>query len=49
MRMDVSYIDRDIARWKGLLKKAGSDDNEIRSQLARFLPYADSTKLPSAK
>ena len=37
MRIDVSYIDRDIARWKGLLKKAGSDDYEIRSQLARFL------------
>ena len=37
MRMDVSDIDRDIARWKDLLKKSGGDDNEIRSQLARFL------------
>lgn len=35
--MDVSDIDRDIERWKSLLKEAGSDDEVIRSQLARFL------------
>lgn len=37
MRMDASGIDRGIARWKDLLKKSGSGDKEIRSQLARFL------------
>ena len=37
MQMNVSYIDRDIERWKNLLEESGSDDEMARTQLARFL------------
>lgn len=35
--MDVADIDRDIERWKNLLKESGSEDEVVHAQLARFL------------
>lgn len=35
--MDVDDIDRDIERWKRLLKESGNDDEVVHAQLARFL------------